>query len=178
MLTKQGIFQRYTKYFKNGYTLVADCKFPTMKPASRWKLRLFSKPLVDMFSPERPLEGLSTHPNVQDFEDTFQPNKHNILFRYKVKIKDTPDSMISIQLTFGLPNVPLKLQLLDNDAEIFCVKGKGCVTNIATTIFANSPDGDESIVTRRTSVKPGSSNSSNHNVSYHLSKPCINKASR
>jgi hypothetical protein len=141
---------------KNGYTIVADCKIPTAKPATRWKLRLFTKPALSIFSPERPLEGMSTRPLVMDFEDTFITNKHNVLFRYKIKVKDAAKCLTSMQLVFGLPSISVKLQLFDHDVEVFCAKGKGCVTNHATFIYANSPEGDsESTVSsaRRGSVK-------------------------
>lgn len=127
---------------KNGYTIVADCKMTVAKPATRWKLRLFTKPSITIFSPERPIEGMSTRPLVQDFEDTFIANKHNVLFRYKIKVKDAGECLTSMQLVFSLPSVTLKLQLFDHDVEVFCSKGKGCVTNHATNIYANSPDGD------------------------------------
>ncbi|KAJ3394585.1 hypothetical protein HDU84_007759 [Entophlyctis sp. JEL0112] len=92
--------------------------------ASKWKLRLISEPTpiypLDKIPPE-----MSVKPNVQDFEDLFVPNKHNILFRYVAKVKDAPENWASMQVTFSFPQAMLKLQVFDNDVEIASASGKG-----------------------------------------------------
>ncbi|KAJ3193292.1 hypothetical protein HK101_005088 [Irineochytrium annulatum] len=80
-----------------------------------------------IFTPERPLE-ISIRPNLQDFEDVFTPNKHNILFRLLVKVKDAPENFLSAQLTFSLPMVWMRIQLFDNDVEVAAGRGRGVVT--------------------------------------------------
>ncbi|KAJ3357687.1 hypothetical protein HDU83_004842 [Entophlyctis luteolus] len=90
----------------------------------KWKLRLISEPTpiypLDKIPPE-----MSVKPNVQDFEDLFVPNKHNILFRYVAKVKDAPENWASMQVTFSFPQAMLKLQVFDNDVEIASASGKG-----------------------------------------------------
>ncbi|KAJ3209813.1 hypothetical protein HDU82_000053 [Entophlyctis luteolus] len=93
-------------------------------PSGKWKLRLISEPTpiypLDKIPPE-----MSVKPNVQDFEDLFVPNKHNILFRYVAKVKDAPENWASMQVTFSFPQAMLKLQVFDNDVEIASASGKG-----------------------------------------------------
>ncbi|KAJ3390553.1 hypothetical protein HDU92_000392 [Lobulomyces angularis] len=128
---------------KNGYTLIADCKMPIQKPQNKWKLRFYSDPF---HSPEKLFEGISLKPIVQDFEDLIVPNKHNILFRYIIKIKDGPENRVSMQLSFNLPFVSLNLQLFDHEEEIFSISGKGIVSMHAVTLYANFPEGDGILV--------------------------------
>ncbi|KAJ3145718.1 hypothetical protein HDU89_006953 [Geranomyces variabilis] len=111
---------------KNGYTFVADCRTVQAKPSGKWKLRFVTEgpPAPPV---ERPLE-LWTKPIIQDLEDVCVPNKHNILFRQVVRVKDAPTACVSMQLTFLFPSVWLKLQVFDNDVEIHCARGKGVAT--------------------------------------------------
>ncbi|KAJ3161058.1 hypothetical protein HDU86_007677 [Geranomyces michiganensis] len=111
---------------KNGYTFVADCRTVQAKPSGKWKLRFVTEgpPAPPV---ERPVE-LWTKPIIQDLEDVCVPNKHNILFRQVVRVKDAPTACVSMQLTFLFPSVWLKLQVFDNDVEIHCARGKGVAT--------------------------------------------------
>jgi hypothetical protein len=61
---------------KDGYTIFAQCRSLQAKPATKWKFRLYSSHVLG----EK--DYLSTKMNVQDFAETYVPNKHNILFRY------------------------------------------------------------------------------------------------
>ncbi|KAI8919009.1 hypothetical protein DFJ77DRAFT_259325 [Powellomyces hirtus] len=111
---------------KNGYTFLADCRTTSAKPAGKWKLRYVTE-TAPVIPPERPVE-LWTKPIVQDLEDVCTPNKHNILFRQVVRVKDAPTNSVSLQLTFTFPTVWLKLQVFDNDVEIQTARGKGVAT--------------------------------------------------
>ncbi|KAJ3104288.1 hypothetical protein HDU97_009364 [Phlyctochytrium planicorne] len=108
---------------KNGYMLLADCRSPTARGPGKWKFRLVSQP-NPLVSPEKPLD-ISTKLNTQDLEDMFVPNKHNILFRYVMKVKDGQESHVSAQLSFSLPSIWIKLQVFDNDVEVVSTRGKG-----------------------------------------------------
>lgn len=77
---------------------------------------------------------------VQDFNEPYIPNKHNVLFRSVLKVKDAPIDNLSIQTTFTQSNVWLQLTLYDNDIEVFTQKGKGTVTlNGALLYLAEEP---------------------------------------
>jgi hypothetical protein len=99
---------------------------PQSRPAGKFKVRLITEP---NWTPavDRPLETW-TKPNVQDFEEAFTPNKHNILFRSLLKVKDAPVNPASMQVTFSISELWIKLQLFDNDVEVFSGRGKGVVT--------------------------------------------------
>ncbi|KAJ3033694.1 hypothetical protein HK097_004754, partial [Rhizophlyctis rosea] len=111
---------------KEGYILVGESRTSQARPAGKWKLRLISEP-VPIATPERPLET-SVKPLVHDFEDVYVPNKHNILLRYVVKVKDAPTTSVSMQLSFSMPTVWVTLQMFHNDVEVTSVRGKGLVT--------------------------------------------------
>ncbi|TPX58755.1 hypothetical protein SpCBS45565_g07927 [Spizellomyces sp. 'palustris'] len=118
---------------QNGYTLVADCRISQPKPSGKWKLRFVSEP-IPVIPPERPLE-MWTKPIVQDFDDIYTPNKHNVLFRYVVKAKDAPMNCVSMQLTFSFPSIWLKLQVFDNGVEVQSARGKGIATIYALNLM-------------------------------------------
>ncbi|KAI9014739.1 hypothetical protein BC832DRAFT_618467 [Gaertneriomyces semiglobifer] len=118
---------------KHGYTLVADYRATTPKPAGRWKLRLISDKPVLFPPPEKQIE-IWTKPIVQDFEDICVPNKHNVLFRQVLKVKDAPFTVSSIQLTFSFANVWVKLQVFDYDVELYSGCGKGVATIYAVNL--------------------------------------------
>ncbi|KAJ3076534.1 hypothetical protein HDU98_002522 [Podochytrium sp. JEL0797] len=111
----------------NGYTLLADCRTVAARPTGKWKLRLISEP-THIYPPDKPPTEMSTKPITQDFEESYVQNKHNVLFRYVMKVKDAPENVASFQLTFSLPQVMIKLQVFDNDVEIASVSGKGIVS--------------------------------------------------
>ena len=67
-------------------------------------------------------------PLVQDFEEIFVPNKHNILFRSILKVKDAPIANTSFQVSFSFPDINICLTLFDADQEVFSVKGFGFIT--------------------------------------------------
>ncbi|KAI8853937.1 hypothetical protein BC829DRAFT_439713 [Chytridium lagenaria] len=110
---------------KNGYMVLADCRNPAARGPGKWKLRLVSQP-TPIVSPERPLD-LYTKLSTQDLEEVYAPNKHNILFRYVLKVKDGQESHISSQLSFSLTSIWIKLQVFDNDVEVVSTRGKGIV---------------------------------------------------
>ncbi|KAI8609212.1 LD-carboxypeptidase-domain-containing protein [Chytriomyces sp. MP71] len=124
---------------KNGYTLLADCKTQVARPSAKWKLRLVSEP-SPIFPADKPIPDLSVKPIVQDFEDTYVQNKHNILFRFVLRVKDAPENYASLQLTFSVPNAELKMQVFDNDVEIASGFGKGIVTLHAVNLLQVAED--------------------------------------
>ena len=109
---------------KNGYVLIAEVKTPMSRNPGKWKLRIISEPSL-MSIPEKPLE-VWLKPIVQDFEEVFVQNKYNTLFRSTLKVKDGLINHASIQVTY--PGYTVKLQLFENDTEVFCQKGAGTVT--------------------------------------------------
>jgi hypothetical protein len=58
---------------------MAESRAPMNRPVSKWKVRIFSDSILQALG-ER--ETMSVKPIIQDTEDIFHPNKHNILFRY------------------------------------------------------------------------------------------------
>ncbi|KAJ3342653.1 hypothetical protein HDU93_001633 [Gonapodya sp. JEL0774] len=118
---------------KNGYTLLADCKYPPVHPACKWKLRLIAEasviPLFDRVPNELALKA-----TIQDFEEVFVPNRHSVLFRSILKIKDAPENIISAQLMFEHQGLSVQLQLFDNEVEIYSAKGRGCAIIYAATL--------------------------------------------
>lgn len=66
-------------------------------------------------------------------------NKHNHLFRYLLKIKEGNFNPASIQVSFSIPDLPLKFQLFDHENLIFSISGRGVVT-IPLYIFYPSED--------------------------------------
>jgi hypothetical protein len=72
-------------------------------------------------------EGIFTKTNIQDFSEDYIQNKHNVMFRSILKIKDST-TLASIQTTFSSPNVWFKLQLFYNETELYSCKGKGVAT--------------------------------------------------
>ncbi|KAJ3017440.1 hypothetical protein HKX48_003542 [Thoreauomyces humboldtii] len=130
---------------KNGYTFVADCRTTQSKPGGKWKLRYVTE-TAPVVPPERPLE-LWTKPIVQDFDDVCTPNKHNILFRQVVRVKDAPTNCVSMQLTFSFPTAWLKLQVFDNDVEIHCARGKGVATvHVLNLVQTDDPQAPPPVV--------------------------------
>ncbi|KAJ3113426.1 hypothetical protein HDU96_003399 [Phlyctochytrium bullatum] len=95
---------------KNGYVILADCRTSIARGSGKWKLRLVSD-AVPIVNPERPLD-LYTKLNVQDFDEMYIPNKHNILFR---------------------------LQVFDNDVELISGRGKGIVS-LHAYLSPSAPD--------------------------------------
>lgn len=69
--------------------------------------------------------------NIQDFSEDFVPNKHFILYRSLVKVKEG-SILTSIQTLFSIPSVWIKMTLFHNDIEMCSVKGKGqaTITNV------------------------------------------------
>ncbi|KAJ3025851.1 UNVERIFIED_CONTAM: hypothetical protein HDU68_006577 [Siphonaria sp. JEL0065] len=120
---KSSLFKPNT----DGFTILADCRTATARPAGKWKLRLISDP-IPIYPPDKPPTEVSIKPITQDFEDSYIPNKHNILFRFVLKVKDAPENVASMQLSFSLPQAMLKLQVFDNDIEIASASGKGIVS--------------------------------------------------
>ena len=103
----------------------------------KFKVRLISDPPI-VNNPERPLE-VWTKGIVQDFEEAYITNKHNIIFRYLLKIKDGILNPASMQVNFSIQSLPIKLELYDNDVQIFCAYGRGIV-NIPLYILYPSED--------------------------------------
>jgi hypothetical protein len=103
----------------NGYTVVAECKSPNTKINGRWKMRLISYPV----SIPEPLT-ISKY-NVQDFNEIYTPNKHNVLFRYLVKVKDCTKNQLSLKLTFSNKNSYVTLNVYDRNELLVSSKGKG-----------------------------------------------------
>ena len=151
---------------KNGYTLLADFKSPVPKLATKWKLRVFSDIAFMFLSPEKPLEGLSIKPIVQDFEDVYVPTKHNIIFRYIIRVKDASENNVSMQLSFNIPYVSLRLQLFDYDNEIFSEYGKGVITIHSVNFYSNQPDGDVAQVTTGKASKDQAKQAANTALVY------------
>ncbi|KAI9208034.1 uncharacterized protein BJ171DRAFT_636543, partial [Polychytrium aggregatum] len=145
---------------KSGYTLLADCRTPVARPAGKWKLRLVFEPNT-LFSPEKPLE-IFTKPSIQDFDDIYVPNKHNILFRFVVKVKDCPENCVSMQLTFAFPLVWIKLQIFENDVEIQSSKGRGITTVYAINMVQGPPDS----ASKESKSAPGSASSQSKKPKY------------
>ena len=123
---------------QNGYTLIAELKTPQPRPAGKFKIRVISEPAL-VPSPERPLDYW-TKAIVQDFEEVFSPNKHNILFRSSLKVKDGAVNPASLQVTFSFSDLWIRLQLFDNDIEVFSYRGRGIVT-VPLFLFYSSDDG-------------------------------------
>ena len=109
---------------KNGYLFFADSKCITARTASKWKLRLLSETISPSLIDK---EFITTKMNYADMDDVFHPNKHNLLFRFLLKVKDAPTAFTAFQAQY-LPNVVISLTLFDNDVEICSVKGKGTAT--------------------------------------------------
>ncbi|KAL5034688.1 hypothetical protein BDV3_004205 [Batrachochytrium dendrobatidis] len=108
---------------KNGYTIVADTRTSTTpRPPTKWKARLISDSIPQTLSEK---ELIFTKPLVQDIEESYSHNKRYTLFRYVLKVKDAQINNAAFQVTFSLSGIWIKLQLFDNDVEIFSTKGKG-----------------------------------------------------
>ncbi|KAI8907858.1 hypothetical protein EDD86DRAFT_208312 [Gorgonomyces haynaldii] len=116
---------------KNGYILMCNTRPTTARGACKWKIRMFSENLVQAMS-ER--ETLSIKPNIQEIEDAFHPNKHNILFRQLIKVKDAPMANCSFQTQF-LQHMNISLTLFDNDVEIASSRGRGSAVIRQATLF-------------------------------------------
>jgi hypothetical protein len=103
---------------------MAESKAPSSRPVSKWKFRLLSDILPPILGEK---ETLSVKPSIQDLEDSYHTNKHNILFRSHLKVRDAHMTNAFIHLAF-LPNVMISLTLFDNDIEIANARGKGSAT--------------------------------------------------
>ncbi|KAI8803173.1 hypothetical protein BJ742DRAFT_909069 [Cladochytrium replicatum] len=113
---------------KSGYVFIADCKTLMARGPGKWKLRLIAEPnrsfsVAQTPTTSIPFEISPTKSVLHDFEDTYFPNKHNILFRSR-KGKNAASSV--------------KLQILDNNIELVSSKGKAVSTIHAFTIKSSS----------------------------------------
>ncbi|KAI9143901.1 hypothetical protein BKA69DRAFT_1122933 [Paraphysoderma sedebokerense] len=139
----------YVLHDQNGYTLLAESKAPFQRNPGKWKLRLISEPypvlpnivtVVKDIPPPEPNTGVAVGPKffVQDFEESYVPNKSNVMFRYAIKVPTTiPEAQLSIQLSFSVPGVVLVLTVLDYEVEVVKVKAKSIVTIPNVTLFKN-----------------------------------------
>lgn len=106
--------------------MIAELKTPFARSQGKFKVRLITDtPIVA--TPEKPLDFWAKGV-VQDFEEGYVKNKHNIIFRYLLKLKDGNFNPASMQVSFSNPNPKIKFQLFDHDNLIFSVLGRGCVT--------------------------------------------------
>ncbi|ORX54195.1 hypothetical protein BCR36DRAFT_322497 [Piromyces finnis] len=103
----------------NGYTVVAECKSPNTKVSGKWKMRFISYPIA---IPET--LSISKY-NVQDLTEVYTQNKNNVLFRYLVKVKDSPKNLLSLNLTFSHKNSYVTLNVYDKNNLLASSKGKG-----------------------------------------------------
>lgn len=97
------------------------------RPATKWKLRLYSDDLQTSLIDK---ELFTTKMTAQDINEVYSPNRHNVLFRSLIKIKDgivSPNNL-SVQVDFSFNAIWLDLVLYDNDVEICRAKGKGVVS--------------------------------------------------
>ncbi|KAJ3269871.1 hypothetical protein HDV01_000833 [Terramyces sp. JEL0728] len=125
---KQIGFQLYPQVFqpsKSGYTILAETRSLTGRPQAKWKFRLMSENITPTLSEK---ETVSTKMNIQDFTEAYAPNKHHILFRSVLKVKETPINNLSLQVSFSMQSIWIKIVLYDNDVEICSVQGKGLAT--------------------------------------------------
>jgi hypothetical protein len=114
--------------------LIAELKTPFARSPGKFKVRL----ITDTPILEKPLD-IWAKGVVQDYEEGYVNNKHNIVFRYLFKIKDGIFNPASMQVSFSLSNMPIKLQLFDHDNLIISVSGRGVVT-IPLYLFYPSED--------------------------------------
>ncbi|KAJ3217012.1 hypothetical protein HDU67_008657 [Dinochytrium kinnereticum] len=140
---------------KSGYMILADCRNPAARGPGKWKLRLVSQP-IPVVPPEKPLD-LYTKLSLQDLDEIFTPNKHNILFseqtiRYVLKVKDGQESHVSGQLSFSLLSIWIKLQVFDNDVEVVSSRGKGVVSVHAYLPPSSTDDPASAVSTSATST--------------------------
>ncbi|TPX33926.1 hypothetical protein SmJEL517_g03360 [Synchytrium microbalum] len=109
---------------KAGYTIIAECKTVVARPPGRWKVRLVSDPPL----PADLVTSSWTKFVTQDFEEQLIPNRQNVLFRYLVKLKDTPEMRIGCQLSCTNAALPIRLQILNNGLEMVSVGGMSAAT--------------------------------------------------
>ncbi|KAJ3309415.1 hypothetical protein HDV04_006156 [Boothiomyces sp. JEL0838] len=110
---------------KAGYTIMAETRSLAGRPQAKWKFRLMSANITPVLSEK---EIISTKMNIQDFTEPYVPNKHHILFRSVLKVKDAPINNLSLQVSFSMQSIWIKVILFDNDVEICAVQGKGMAT--------------------------------------------------
>ena len=107
--------------------MVGESRAMTSRPATKWKFRLFSDTITSSLIDK---ELFTTKMSIQDVNEAYVLNRHNILFRSLIKIKDglyNPNNL-SIQIDFSISGICLDLVLYDNDVEIYRAKGKGVVS--------------------------------------------------
>ncbi|KAJ3402871.1 hypothetical protein HDV05_008193, partial [Chytridiales sp. JEL 0842] len=75
-----------------------------------------------------------------DFDEVYLGNKHNLLFRYVLKVKDALETTVSMQLLFSVPGVWVRVQLLDGDVEIASGRGRGGVVVHAVGLVGGPED--------------------------------------
>ncbi|KAJ3302382.1 hypothetical protein HDV03_005023 [Kappamyces sp. JEL0829] len=110
---------------KTGYTLIGESRAQQARQACKWKVRLFSETLSPTLVDK---ELWLSKMTIQDISETYVPNKHHVLFRSLLRVKDAPTNNISIQTSFSLSNVWMDLVLFDNDTVIASATGKGMAT--------------------------------------------------
>lgn len=77
---------------------------------------------------------LSLKPIIQDLEDLYISNKHSVLCRLVLKVKDCNSTNIAAQLAF-LPKVYIRLVLYDGDCIIGEAVGRGSAVIRSSTLF-------------------------------------------
>ncbi|XP_077139190.1 androglobin isoform X2 [Ranitomeya variabilis] len=110
----------YTKNAR-GYTFVAEAYAGDFFAASgKWRLRLIGActPL-----PSLSRDAVNNAFSIKEIRDYYLPNKKEIVFRYTVKA--AAEHIATVQVQASKSDIFIKLQILDNDAEVVSVTGKG-----------------------------------------------------
>jgi hypothetical protein len=128
----------YQYFIQSGYLFIGESRNFQSKTPVKWKFRLYSDKLTPTACEK---DILYTKLNTQDLSEAYYPNKHNILFRSILKVRDAPTTFASIQTAFSEPSVLIKLTLYNNGVELCRSEGRGiaAINNISLELTDEPP---------------------------------------